>query len=55
MPMPRYAQWRGERADVATTEALTDDVAGSVAPPILAWRRRAIHHGAAAPGLSFQR
>ena len=30
-------------------EALTDDVAGSVAPPILARRRRAIHHGVAEP------
>jgi len=26
---------------------LTGDVAGSAAPSILTWRRRAIHHGAA--------
>ena len=29
------------------TGALTGDVAGSAVPPILAWRRRVIHHGVA--------
>jgi len=43
----RHTWWRGEIADVATTGALTGDVAGSAAPPILARRRRAITHGAA--------
>ena len=32
---------------MATTGALTGDVAGSAAPPILTWRRHVIHHGAA--------
>ena len=47
MPMPRHAWWRSERDDVAMTEVLTGDMAGSAAPPILTRRRRAIHHGAA--------
>jgi len=45
--MPRHAWWRGERADVASTGALASDMAGSAASPILARRRRAIHHSAA--------
>jgi len=47
MPVTRHAWWRGERADVAMTEARTGDVVGSAAPPILARRRRAITHGVA--------
>ena len=35
------------RDDVATTEALTGDVTGSTAPPILTWRRRTIPHNTA--------
>jgi len=38
MPVPRHAWWCGERGDVATTGALTGDVAGSTA---------CIDHGAA--------
>jgi len=34
--VPRHAWWRVERDDVATTGALTGDMAGSAAPPILA-------------------
>jgi len=49
MPVPRHAWWRGKKADVATTGTLTDNVAGSAAPSILAQRRRAIDLGAAPP------